>query len=165
LEYYTGPIFETTVDEPKSMPSITGGGRFDELVGMFMDRSYPATGTTIGIERIIDTMEEVGMFPPDLGKTTAQVLVTMFDASLRDESLRVAALLRRSGLKTQLYFEPDSLRNQIGFARTKGIPFVVVLGPDELAAGKGTVRDMRLQRQEQASLDNLPELIRKWVTG
>jgi len=76
LEYYTGPIYETTIEEPK-MPSITGGGRYDELIGMFMDRSYPATGTTIGIERIIDAMEELNMFPPEVGKTVSQVLVTI----------------------------------------------------------------------------------------
>src|SRR5712692_3415008 len=130
LEYYTGPIYETTIEEPK-MPSITGGGRFDELVGMFLDRSYPATGTTIGIERIIDAMEELGMFPPEVGKTVAQVLVTLFDKTLVDASLQMANTLRKAGLKTEMYFEPTSLGDQIRYAGKKDIPCVVILGPDE----------------------------------
>src|SRR5438067_10754570 len=104
LEYYTGPIYETTIEEPK-MPSITGGGRYDELIGMFTDRSYPATGTTIGIERIIDAMDELGMFPAQVGQTVTQVLVTLFDETLVDASLQMANMLRKGGLKTEMYFE------------------------------------------------------------
>src|SRR5581483_2761764 len=78
LEYYTGPIFETVVTEPK-IGSLTGGGRYDGLIGLFSKTSLPATGTTIGIERIIDVMDELQMFPPNLGKTVTQVLVTVFD--------------------------------------------------------------------------------------
>ena len=86
LEYYTGPIYETVIKEA-GVGSITGGGRFDKLVGMFSDRSIPATGTTIGIERIIVVMEEQNMFPASIGKTATQVLVTVFNQALVDESI------------------------------------------------------------------------------
>jgi histidyl-tRNA synthetase len=147
LEYYTGPIYETTIEEPK-MPSITGGGRYDELVGMFMERSLPGTGTTIGIERIIDAMEELGMFPPGVGKTIVQALVARVDSSLVGEALRMAGALRQQGVKTELYFENDGLKAQIQYARRKSIPYVAILGPDEVAAGKVTLRDMRAGQQE-----------------
>ena len=82
LEYYTGPIYETVVEEPR-IGSITGGGRYDELIGSFSKQGYPATGTSFGIERIIDVMEEFDMFPTAVGKTVTQVLVTVFDAETR----------------------------------------------------------------------------------
>src|SRR2546421_10058394 len=107
LEYYTGPIYETTIEEPR-MPSITGGGRYDELVGMFSQRSYPATGTSIGIERIIDAMEELNMFPPNVGKTVAQVLVTVFDKTLVNASRseeHTSELQSRSDLVCRLLLE------------------------------------------------------------
>ena len=75
LEYYTGPIYETVVEEPK-IGSITGGGRYDELIGSFSKQGYPATGTSFGIERIIGVMEEFDMFPSTVGKTVTEVLVT-----------------------------------------------------------------------------------------
>ena len=100
LEYYTGPIYETVVEEPK-IGSITGGGRYDELIGSFSKQGYPSTGTSFGIERIIDVMEEFDMFPSTVGKTVTEVLVTVFDADLAPESLKVATLLRQSGIRTE----------------------------------------------------------------
>jgi histidyl-tRNA synthetase len=164
LEYYTGPIYETEVEEPR-IGSITGGGRFDELVGMFMDRSYPATGTTIGIERIIDVMEELEMFPPEVGTTVAQVLVTQFSPDLVTESLKVANTLRKAGLNTELYFESDPLGDQIRFALKKGIPYVVIVGPDELAADQVTVRNLASEMQQRVKRDQAVELIRQWIAG
>ena len=149
LEYYTGPIFETTIREPKAMPSITGGGRYDELIGLFSDISHPATGTSLGIERIIDAMDELGMFPPDIRATTAEVLVTVFSAETVSASLRLATDLRRAGINTTLYFDyEDRLGDQIGYASAKGIPFVVIVGPDEIAQGKATIRRLGKTREE-----------------
>jgi histidyl-tRNA synthetase len=167
LEYYTGPIFETTIRKPKAMPSITGGGRYDELIGMFSDTSYPATGTSFGIERIIDAMDELGMFPEDLGSTTAQVLVTVFNADTVADSLQLATMLRQSGINTAMYFEyKDRLGDQIGYASSQGIPFVVILGPDERAAGQATVRRLGKSRQESEQrsvpLSEVAQAIQNW---
>jgi histidyl-tRNA synthetase len=151
LEYYTGPIYETTIEEPK-MPSITGGGRYDQLIGLFSDTSFPATGTTIGIERIIDAMEELKMFPAEVGRTVVQVLVTLFDTNLTQASLQIANTLRAGGLRTEMYFEPDSLGAQLRYAGKKGIPFVVIPGPDEVAAGQVTIRN--LETKEQQAVDS-----------
>ncbi|TMD56745.1 MAG: histidine--tRNA ligase [Chloroflexi bacterium] len=162
LEYYTGPIYETTIEEPR-MPSITGGGRYDELVGMFSQRNYPATGTSIGIERIIDAMEELNMFPPNIGKTVAQVLVTVFDKTLVNASLQMANTLRLGELKTEMYFEQDPLGTQLRYAGKKGIPYVVILGPDEVAAGQVTVRDLVRKEQQTVSQAEAVGLIRQWM--
>jgi histidyl-tRNA synthetase len=164
LEYYTGPIYETTVEEPK-MPSITGGGRFDDLIGMFTNRSFPATGTTIGIERIIDVMEELDMLPPSVGKSVAQVLVTRFDQSLTNQALKTASDLRAAGIKTVLYFDSDSLGAQIQYARKKDIPYAVILGPDEVAAGKVTIRDVRKGAQESVAADEIVAALKQRLTS
>jgi histidyl-tRNA synthetase len=164
LEYYTGPIFETIVEEA-NIGSITGGGRFDNLVGMFTDRSLPAVGTTIGIERIIVVMEEQNMFPPSLGKTTAQVLVTTFGKELVDESVKAAVMLRQAGLQTQIYFDADSLREQIGYAAAKEIPVLVIIGPDEAANNQLSIRNLRTKKQQTVGRDEATSLIREWLQG
>ena len=147
LEYYTGPIYETVVEEPK-IGSITGGGRYDELIGSFSKQSHPATGTSFGIERIIDVMEEFDMFPAAVGKTVTQVLVTVFDADLTQESLKLATLLRSSGLRTEVYCRPTRISTQMKYADSKGIPYAVILGSDEVEAGTVAVRDLASREQQ-----------------
>ena len=147
LEYYTGPIYETVVEEPK-IGSITGGGRYDELIGSFSRQSYPATGTSFGIERIIDVMEEFDMFPSAVGKTVTQVLVTVFDAELAPESLKLATLLRQEGIRTEVYCRPTRISTQMKYADNKGIPYAVILGSDEVEAGTVAVRDLASREQQ-----------------
>jgi len=161
LSYYTGPIYETIVQEPK-IGSITGGGRYDELIGLFAGRSLPVTGTTIGIERLIDVIEELQMFPPALGRTTAQVLVTIFDASTRPASLQLTQTLRQAGFNVELFFGEGKLGRQIRHASEKGIPFLTILGPDEVAAGQVTVRDLERALQETVPAGSVAETLRKW---
>ena len=146
LEYYTGPIYETVVEEPK-IGSITGGGRYDELIGSFSKQGYPATGTSFGIERIIGVMEEFDMFPSTVGKTVTEVLVTVFDADLAPESLKVATLLRQSGIRTEVYSRPTRIGTQMKYADTKGIPYAVILGSDEVEAGTVVVRNLANREQ------------------
>ena len=158
LEYYTGPIYETVVEEPK-IGSITGGGRYDELIGSFSKQGYPATGTSFGIERIIDVMEEFDMFPSAVGKTVTQVLVTIFDAELAHESLKLATLLRQSGIRTEVYCRPTRLSAQIKYADTKGIPYAVILGSDEVEAGTVAVRNLSSREQQVVRREKLVECI------
>jgi histidyl-tRNA synthetase len=161
LDYYTGPIYETVVQEPR-IGSICGGGRYDELIGMFTDRSYPATGTSFGIERIIDVMEELKMFPPEVGTTTTRVLVTIFDEAHTGASLEVSSELRQSGLNTELYFENDPLGDQIRYALKRGIPYVVIVGPDELAVDRVTIRNLPLKQQRTVDRSAAVASINDW---
>ena len=162
LDYYTGPIYETIVEKPR-IGSITGGGRFDGLVGKFAVQGYPATGTTIGIERIIDVMEELNMYPPHVGETLVEVLVTVFGAALLSESLKLITELRSSGLHCELYYGTDPLGTQIRYALKKGIPFVAIVGPDELASAQVTVRDLRLKSQTQVARSDVANWLRERV--
>ena len=160
LEYYTGPIYETVVAEPK-IGSITGGGRYDELIGSFSKQGHPATGTSFGIERIIDVMEEFDMFPTAVGKTVTQVLVTVFDADLAAESLQVAQLLRQSGIRAEVYCRPARMSAQIKYADTKGIPYAVILGSDEIEAGTVAIRDLANRAQHVVPREELIEQIKQ----
>ena len=162
LEYYTGPIYETVVEEPK-IGSITGGGRYDELIGSFSKQGYPATGTSFGIERIIDVMEEFDMFPATVGKTVTQALVTVFDAELVQESLKLATLLRQVGIRTEIYSRPTRLSTQIKYADTKGIPYAVILGSDELETGKVAIRNLTSREQEIVPREEFVEHIQRWI--
>jgi histidyl-tRNA synthetase len=167
LEYYTGPIYETTIEKPKAMPSITGGGRYDELIGLFSDVSFPATGTSFGIERIIDAMDELDMFPPGIRPTTAEALVTIFNAETVSDSLQLATQLRHAGINTTMYYETEArLGDQLGYASAKGIPFVLILGPDEIAAGQVTIRKLGETRkdseQRTVSLGDAANAIKQW---
>lgn len=161
LDYYTGPIFETVVEEPR-IGSIAGGGRYDELIGMFADISYPATGTSFGIERMISVMEELHMFPREVGTTISKVLVTIFDESHIGASLQVAKDLRDSGLNTELYFENDPLGDQLRHALKKGIPYIVIVGPDEVAAGQVTIRNLPLEQQRTVGREKMVAIIQDW---
>jgi histidyl-tRNA synthetase len=161
LDYYTGPIYETVVQEPH-IGSISGGGRYDELIGMFSDRSLPATGTSFGIERMIEVMEELDMFPPEVGTTMSEVLVTIFDEARASASLQVANELREAGLNTELHLESDPLGDQIRYALKKGIPYVVILGPDEVAAGEITIRNLPLNEQRTVERQMAAATIKDW---
>ena len=142
LGYYTGPIFETVISQP-NLGSISGGGRYDNLIGMFRRQSLPTTGTSFGIERIIDLMDELGLYPPHLGGTLVSVLVTVFSEETRSASTRIAHQLREAGINTEVYLGTRKLGRQIAHADKKGIPIVAIAGPDEIEAGVVKLRRLR----------------------
>ena len=163
LEYYTGPIYETVQDA--RIGSITGGGRYDELIGSFSKQGFPATGTSFGIERIIDLMNEDDMYPSTVGQTVTQVLMTVFDDALVSESLKLATRLRQGGIRTEVYHRPGKLSTQMKYADTKGIPYAVILGSDELESGTAAIRDMSSREQQDVSLDRIVEEIQRLIAG
>lgn len=159
LAYYTGPIYETVVTEPK-IGSLTGGGRYDNLVGLFSKHSLPTTGTSFGIERIIDVMDELAMYPSSIGKTVTHVLVTVFNTELVGVSLRVTNQLRAAGINTELALVGEGLGKQLKYAAAKAIPFTVIIGPDENAAQQATLRDMTTGEQIVVAQTELAEALR-----
>ncbi|MCY3918062.1 MAG: histidine--tRNA ligase [Chloroflexi bacterium] len=134
LGYYTGPIFETVISEP-NLGSISGGGRYDNLIGMFRRQSLPTTGASFGLERIIDLMDELKLYPPQLGGTLVQALVTVFNEETRSDSARIGVQLREAGINTEVYLGRRKLGRQLAHADKKGIPIVAIAGPDEIEAG------------------------------
>lgn len=139
LSYYTGSIFE--IEFPGLSGSGGGGGRYDDLVGMFSGQTIPACGFSLGLERIILIMEERSMFPKRLS-TQPQVLVTLFDESTVAASLALAHRLRAAGLRVDFYPEPERYGKQFKYAEERGIRYATLLSPRELEEGVVAVKDL-----------------------
>lgn len=153
LSYYTGPIFETTLE---GFPgSISGGGRYDDLIGMFLGRRLPATGISLGVERLLAIMEERGML--EGVRTTTELLVTVWGSDLRSDAIRVATALRAAGLRTDLYPDDDKLKKQLKYADTRGIRHAVFYGPAERDRGVIGVKDLVTGTQLEVALSEIAE--------
>jgi histidyl-tRNA synthetase len=159
LSYYTGAIMEINVADLAG--SLGGGGRYDNLVGMFLGQSIPACGFSLGLERILVVMSERGMFPPALATTPADVMVAVFAAADAAHALRVAARLRADGLRVFVYPDGDKIGKQIKYADSRGIPFVAILGGDEIANGTVTVKHLAAQTQNTYRQDAAGAAIRE----
>ncbi len=146
LSYYTGAIFEIKVDDLAG--SLGGGGRYDNLIGMFLGQEVPATGISLGLERILVVMGERGMFPDGLATTPADVLVTLWNAHRASDSLAIAGELRAAGLRVEVYPEADKVGRQFKYASDRKIPFVVVAGDDEAARGEVSVKNLSSGEQK-----------------
>jgi histidyl-tRNA synthetase len=140
LSYYTGAIIEMNV--PDLAGSLGGGGRYDNLVGMFLGKDVPACGFSLGLERIIVVMTEREMFPAELLSSPADVMVTIWNEESFAESLALATEFRREGLRVDLYPEADKMGKQFKYAAARGIPFVAIVGDDERARGEVAIKDL-----------------------
>lgn len=158
LDYYTGPVVEATVERP-AIGSIAGGGRYDGLVGSFSSRPVPATGVSIGIERVIEVVTEFGLLT--VPKTTAQVFVAAFRGDIATAAA-LASRLRAAGLRVDLSLLGErSPGDQYRYADRKGVPLAVLQGPDEAAAGVVALRDLASGEQESVPDVELVETIRR----
>jgi len=158
LGYYTGPIFETVITEP-NLGSISGGGRYDDLIGIFRKDSLPTTGTSFGIERILVLMDELNLYPAHIGGTVVDVLVTVLDESLRTESMRLAAELREAGVNTELVMDDKKLGKQIAYADKKKIPLIAIIGEDEIKAELVKVKQLTSGEEMMLSRANFIQSI------
>lgn len=157
LDYYTGPVFETYVEKPK-IGSITGGGRFDNLISDLGGPDIPATGTTIGLDRFCDVIKEVNLWP-EVSPTPTKVLVTVFSPDYLKKSIEIANQLRDAGINTELYLDPEAkLDKQLKYADKKGIPFVIILGPEETKKKEAIVKNMKTGEQKNIRLTDISGL-------
>jgi histidyl-tRNA synthetase len=145
LSYYTGAIMEIAVADLAG--SLGGGGRYDNLVGMFLGQEVPACGFSLGLERILVVMGERNMFPPALARAAADVMVAVFDSKDLGHAMTLAGRLRADGLRVLVYPDADKIGKQIKYADSRGIPFVALLGGNEVAAGTVTVKNLAAQTQ------------------
>lgn len=142
LAYYTGPIFEVVA--PDLEASIASGGRYDDLIGTFTNRDIPATGGSIGVERVLLLLES-----GEEAATPADVLVTVFDEEAAVGAVELAARLRQAGLAVDLFPDTGRLGRQLRYADRRGVRFATIRGPDEVEAGTVTVRDLATGEQQQ----------------
>jgi histidyl-tRNA synthetase len=160
LLYYTGTVFEAFDVGGSVRRSILGGGRYDNLLRDVGGDPLPAVGFAMGDAVIGVILEELGLVPP-LAAGPAAVLVTVFSPDLQPASLRLSAELRREGLNAACYPEPAKLPKQFKYADRMGMKAVLVLGPDEAAASKVTLKDLARGAQETVGLDQAPGAVRR----
>jgi histidyl-tRNA synthetase len=157
IDYYTGPVFEAAVEQPK-IGSVGGAGRYDDLIGTFLGRSVPATGMSLGIERIIEVVQEFDLLP--VKKTVVDVFVAAFPATL-GSAAGIARDLRTAGHRVDLTLLPNrGIGDQLKYAGRKGVPVAVIAGEAELAAGTVAVKDLTSGKQRTVPLIELPGAVR-----
>ena len=144
LSYYTGAIFEIAVE---GIGSLGGGGRYDNLVGMFSSESVPACGFSLGLERILVVMSERGMFPPEVTRAGADILATVWNADAVGDTLALARDLRAGGVRVEVYPDADRIGKQMKYASSRGVRFVAIVGDDERAAGTVMMKDLTTGEQ------------------
>lgn len=158
LNYYTGAIFEVKTNEV-AMGSIGGGGRYDDLTGMFGLKGLTGAGISFGADRIYDVMEELNLFPADANQST-RVLICCFDEEGEIYALPLLQKLRYNDINAELYPAGAKIKKQLDYANNKHIPYTVVIGSDEMQSGQLTFKDMASGQQEKLTAK---EIIAKLV--
>jgi histidyl-tRNA synthetase len=160
LAYYTGPVFEAVLDEAPEFGSVFGGGRYDDLVMRFLGEKVPATGASIGVDRLLAALVHLGK--TGRRRATAQVLVTVLDPALGDDCLALAFELRRAGIPAELYLgTARGVGKQLKYADQCGIPIALLYGSDEKTAERVTLKDMGAGRAKAEKIEGREEWLEK----
>ena len=158
LDYYTGTVYETTLNEHPQIGSVCSGGRYDNLAANYTKSHLPGVGISIGATRLFYQLREANLLPA--AQSTVKALVTQMDEANLPAYLELASHLRSAGIATEVVLESGKLAKQFKYADRAGIRFVLVLGPDEIAKGSVTVKDMRKQDQFEVSRADLVKTLR-----
>ena len=158
LDYYTGMVYETTLDEHPQIGSICSGGRYDNLAGHYTKSKLPGVGISIGLTRLFWQLREAGIVAT--GESSVDVLVRLMDDAGLDDALALSQTLRAAGLNVETQLEPRKLGRQMQYADKAGIGCVVIRGDEERAKGVAAVKDLRRGEQFEVALEQLaPRLL------
>ncbi len=158
LNYYTGCIFEVKTNEV-AMGSIGGGGRYDDLTGMFGLKGLTGVGVSFGADRIYDVLEELNLFPVGKADST-KLLIINFDKQLEGYTLSLLNKLRKENIASELYASPVKLKKQMGYADGKGISYVLLVGEEEASSGQLSLKDMESGEQIKVTESELIQKLR-----
>ena len=147
LDYYTGTVYETTLLDYPQIGSVCSGGRYDNLAEYYTDKKLPGVGISIGLTRLFYVLDEQGLLSDNAGDASVQALVLPMTADPAP-AIALAETLRTGGLRVQLYGENKKFKQKMSYADKLGVPFAVLLGEDEINAGKCSVKDMRSGEQQ-----------------
>ena len=157
LDYYTGAIFETFLADLPGIGSICSGGRYDNLAALFTKQELPGIGASLGLDRLLAALEELGMI--EKVRTPAPVLVAWFDPGRLADYLAIATTLRAAGIGVEVFPEPKKLGQQLQYADRRGFRAAIIAGDRELAAGKCQVKDLATGEATEASLTDAQQLV------
>ena len=160
LNYYTGIIFEAKAPAEVKIGSIGGGGRYDDLTGLFGVPGIPGVGISFGVDRIYDVMEELKLFPENLQVSTKALFFNMGEAESL-YSFEIMQQLRNNGIACELYHEAAKMNKQFTYAEKKNIPFVIIIGSKEMEEKKCTVKELATGVQQEIAIDKLSDFFNK----
>ncbi len=146
LDYYTGTVYETTLLDHPEIGSVCSGGRYDNLAGYYIDKALPGVGISIGLTRLFYVLDEQGLLNPESAGAPADALILPMTADPAG-AIALAQQLRGRGIRVQLYCEQKKFKQKMSYCDKLGVPYAVLLGEDELAAGKCSVKDMNTGTQ------------------
>lgn len=155
LNYYTGAIFEVSAPDGVAMGSIGGGGRYDDLTSIFGLKGVSGVGISFGLDRIALVLEDLNLFPELSTQCTTQVLFTNFGPAESLYSYKAMQSLRANGIVAELYPDPSKLKKQITYANKRSIPYVVLVGDEEMEANTFTLKNMSTGTQETVDIQTL----------
>ena len=164
LDYYTGTVYETTLLDHPEIGSVCSGGRYDNLAGYYIHKPLPGVGISIGLTRLFYVLDEQGLLNPDLPDAPADALVLPMTAEPAP-AIALAQQLRQTGLRVQLYAEQKKFKQKMAYADKLGVPYAVLLGEDELAAGVCSVKDMRTGQQVSLPPAEAADYIRRGLSA
>jgi histidyl-tRNA synthetase len=158
LNYYTGAIFEVAPPKEVSMGSIGGGGRYDDLTGIFGLKNMSGVGVSFGLDRIYLVVEELHLFPETV-KTSTKALFLNYGMEEAKYAMKVISILRKDGIKVELYPDAVKVNKQFDHADKRNIPFAVMAGSDEMGAGKYVLKNLSSGEQKPMSLEELKQAL------
>ncbi len=153
LDYYTGVIFETFLTELPKIGSVCSGGRYDNLAELYTKQQLPGIGASLGLDRLLAAMEELGKLPD--AKTPADVLILFFDSERLNDYIKMSVELRSAGVKVELYPEPKKIKAQMQYADRKGFKYVVIAGSKEFEEGKVQIKNLADGSQKDVPMTEL----------
>jgi histidyl-tRNA synthetase len=158
LDYYTGTVYETVLDDYPEVGSVCSGGRYDDLASHYTSTALPGVGISIGLSRLFYKLRETGVIVPK-SQSPARVVVMPIDEAQVVYSLSVAAMLRQAGIATTLYTEPNALKKKVRYADQMGFDHVVLVGDSEMRVSSVTVKNMKAEERTSQTI-TLVELVR-----
>ena len=162
IGYYDGIVFEAFDKGGEDVGAILGGGRYDKLCAIYGKRSIPATGVAGGIERLLISLERAGVFP-NLAQA-GTVYVAAVNDQVRQQAYAIAARLRNLGIPSDIDVKRKSLAKQLEYANSLGIPYALIVGPQEIESGRFKLRDMKRRTEESLTMDDIIALVRRVPT-
>ncbi len=157
LDYYTGIIIEVEI-EGYDGGSVGGGGRYDNLIGVFGNQSMPAVGFAFGFDRLMEVLESLNLLK--IEPSVSKVLVTVFSAEFEKESIEISSKLRANKINVELYLEPEAkMEKQIKYALKKKIPYILIIGPEEKEKGMVTIKALDTREQKTVKIEEVIQMI------
>ncbi len=163
LDYYTGTVYETIIDDHPEFGSVCSGGRYENLASYYTRAHLPGVGMSIGATRLFEQLQDAGMLPTVAH--TVQIMIAQIEPEQRPAYLSLGAELRRCGYRVENYLEPAKLDKQLRYADKNGIPLVLLMGSDEIAKGTVLIKNLARKTQTEVSRNELPARLAEFLVA